>query len=98
MHKKELIHVHNLLLEVREKIQNEVGVSDDQFKQYDKLDISPVGIHKNKEAQEKAVFALAECLSNVIQSIEDEELEDIEKMGSVPVEENIKKAENLDNK
>ena len=66
MQKEELLHLHMLLIQVKkyyESIDNEEIATG----KYDKLNISPVHIHKNKICHKEAILTLGEELVGYIQ-------------------------------
>ncbi|WP_209689670.1 UPF0058 family protein [Methanomicrobium sp. W14] len=66
MQKEELLHLHMLLVQVKkyyESIDNEEIVTE----KYDRLNISPVHIHKNKICHKEAILTLGEELVGYIQ-------------------------------
>lgn len=60
MKKQELIHLHGLLAEVGEYCDEPRGES---FKRYEEMGVRPTSIHKSKTDHKRAVFALAESIT-----------------------------------
>jgi hypothetical protein len=90
MNKNELIHLHSLLTEVREKMERENDIPDGYFNEYEELEITPEMVYVTKGEQKKAVVLLARKLANLSKK---------EEFGSIPIEESkIKQAKNLDDK
>lgn len=63
MKKQELIHLHGLLAEVREKYEQNSG-TEVEPDAYDGLGCRPTSIHKSKTDHKRAVFALADGITN----------------------------------
>ncbi len=66
MKKQELIHLHGLLSEVRGEYEEELDLSE-----YDAFGVQPTSIHRSKTDHKKAVFKLADGLTD---SFEEEQL------------------------
>lgn len=75
MDKQEFIHIHSLLLEVRNEIEEREGGLEeiDEIEEYDNMDISPESIHKNKSQHKSAIFKLSEGLAKATDDKETEE-------------------------
>ncbi len=65
MQKEELLHLHMLLVQVK-KYYETIDNEEIKTAKYDKLNISPVHIHKNKICHKEAILALGEELVNYI--------------------------------
>jgi len=63
MHKDELIHLHSLLVEIKEYFEEQESVEGELFKDYEALGTSPVHIHKSKSEHKHAIFVLGEELA-----------------------------------
>ncbi|MFB6111460.1 MAG: UPF0058 family protein [Halobacteriaceae archaeon] len=61
MKKQELIHLHGLLAEVGEYCDAPRG---DSFDRYEEMGVRPTSIHKSKTDHKDAVFALAESITD----------------------------------
>lgn len=66
MKKQELIHLHGLLSEVRGEYEEELDLSE-----YNAFGVQPTSIHRSKTDHKKAVFKLADGLTD---SFEEEQL------------------------
>lgn len=74
MQKNAFIHLHGLLLETAEYLDEE-GELDIDMSEYDDLKVNPVGIHQSKQDHEDAVEAL---FDSILSEIEDEKKAEIE--------------------
>jgi len=68
IHKDELIHIHSLLVQIRNLISKN-GYTDD-FIEYDALKITPLHIHRSKAEHKHAIFILGKELATSISSDE----------------------------
>ena len=64
---QELIHLHALLLEIREYLEREGNVPYDAFDPYDAQPIRPSHIHRQKDAHMNAIDLLLDGLDNSVQ-------------------------------
>jgi len=62
MKKQELIHLHGLLAQVSNHVEEIEGAPVDETS-YDELGVRPTSIHRSKTEHKRAVFALAECIT-----------------------------------
>lgn len=62
MKKQELIHLHGLLAQVRNHVEEIEGAPVDE-ESYDELGVRPTSIHRSKTDHKEAVFALADCIT-----------------------------------
>ncbi|RBI60625.1 metal-binding protein [halophilic archaeon] len=69
MKKQELIHLHGLLSEVRDRHENRIDATLD-LSLYESLDTHPTSIHHSKTDHKEAVIALANGLAS---EMDDEE-------------------------
>jgi len=65
MRKRESLYLHALLALVREEFERNCDLETDGFEDYEELDVAPTGVHRSKDAHERAVFALAPALSEL---------------------------------
>lgn len=65
---QELIHIHALLLEVREYLDREGIVSARAFDAYDGQPVRPSHIHRQKDAHERAIDLLLAGLDQSIRT------------------------------
>jgi len=66
--KDELIQLHAFLLQLRIHLENLVENNNPQaFLSYDKLNIVPHKIHKNKKEHKLAIFELSKGIANLLQ-------------------------------
>lgn len=73
MKKQELIHLHGLLAEVTKHYSR---VEDDgiTLDGYDDLGVRPTSIHKSKTDHKAAVFALAQCITSELDTVQAERI------------------------
>ncbi|WP_266081771.1 UPF0058 family protein [Haladaptatus caseinilyticus] len=73
MKKQELIHLHGLLVEIRNnyKVRNEETLD---FQDYDSAGVHPTSIHHSKSDHKKAVFKLANGLTREMTAQETEQI------------------------
>lgn len=67
MRKKELVHVHALLQEVRQQVQSGGPVPPDAFEAYESYGVSPAAIHHPKADHREALFRLADGVVTTIE-------------------------------
>lgn len=67
MKKQELIHLHGLLAEVREHYEA-MADTDVEHDEYVSLGVRPTSIHKSKTDHKAAVFALADGITDEMNS------------------------------
>lgn len=65
MKKQELIHLHGLLAEIHEEYEIQRGEPLD-LSSYKSMGVEPTSIHRSKTAHKKAMFALAEDLTDAM--------------------------------
>ncbi|WP_459192810.1 UPF0058 family protein [Halosimplex sp. J119] len=68
MRKREALYLHALLALVREDFEYNRDLPVDEFDEYEGLSVRPTGIHRPKDAHERAVFALAPQLGEIADS------------------------------
>lgn len=73
MRKKELVHVHALLEEVRRQIRSGGPVPPDAYDAYEAYGLSSAAVHYPKADHREAVFRLAD---GVVTTIDERETED----------------------
>ncbi len=66
MHKDELLQLHSLLCQVKRYLEDANLPLNDEFGEYDSINVSPQHIHKSKTDHKKAVFLLGKGLSEVV--------------------------------
>ncbi len=66
MHKDELIQLHQLLVYLRKYIEKKYSCSNDEFKEYDDLNIYPHHIHRTKAEHIYAIFLLSTIIAKVL--------------------------------
>ncbi len=66
MHKDELLQLHSLLCQVKRFYEDANLPLNDEFGEYESLNVSPQHIHKSKTDHKKAVFLLGKGLSEVV--------------------------------
>ncbi len=71
MHKEELVLLHLTLFYIK-RFFEEVGIANGHFREYDKLGIKPVHIHKSKAEHKKAVFLLCRGISDIFKTVDTE--------------------------
>ena len=71
MKKQELIHLHGLLAEVRNQIED-WDDADIDMTAYSELGIQPTSIHKSKTEHKNAVFKLAKGITSSMGEVETE--------------------------
>ncbi|MFC7194978.1 UPF0058 family protein [Halosimplex aquaticum] len=59
MRKRESLYLHALLALVREDFEHNRDLATGAFDEYEAMDVRPTGIHRSKDAHQRAVFALA---------------------------------------
>lgn len=70
MRKQELIHVHGLLHEVEEYLEEEYFEDELESEEYESLDIRPTDIHRRKEDHKEAIFSLSDSLTDYLEENE----------------------------
>ncbi len=66
MHKDELLQLHSLLCQVKRYLEDANLPLNDEFGEYESINVSPQHIHKSKTDHKKAVFLLGKGLSEVV--------------------------------
>ena len=64
MDKGELIHIHMLLVQIKNYFEK-LGIGEG-FPKYDSLGVKPTHVHKNKKLHKKAIFILGEELAAIL--------------------------------
>lgn len=64
MKKKEVVHIHKLLVQVKKCFEKN-GLDCD-FKKYNELGISPLDVLRRKEEHKQAIFILASELAEMV--------------------------------
>ena len=67
MKKQELIHLHGLLAQVQTHYEKETG-DEVEHDKYAELGVQPTSIHKSKTDHKAAVFALADGITEEMES------------------------------
>jgi len=65
---QELIHLHSLLFEIREHLEQEVNVPYGAFDSYDAQPVRPSHIHRQKTAHKNAIDLLLGGLEQAVQT------------------------------
>lgn len=73
MHKEELVVLHLTLFQVKRFLEG-AGVANGHFREYDKLGINPVHIHKSKADHKRAILMLCKGISDVFKDKSAEDL------------------------
>ena len=68
MKTQELIHLHAVLLEVREYLEQKDNVPHGAFDSYDAQPIRPSSIHRQKDAHKNAIDLLLDGLEQSVQT------------------------------
>lgn len=70
MKKQELIHVHGLIAEIRNRyeVQNNRPID---LSEYEKIGVKPTSIHHSKTAHKDAIFALIDGLTDTMKAEEE---------------------------
>ena len=76
MRKKELVHVHALLQQVREELQESGPVPADAFDAYEEYGVAAAAVHHRKADHRTAIFELADGLTTTIETREGEQAAD----------------------
>lgn len=71
MRKRESLYLHALFALVRQEFERDGDLPATQFEAYDRMDVRPTGVHRSKDAHERALFALSEELSAAVASATD---------------------------
>lgn len=66
MRQQELIHLHNLLIQIRWYIEAAEDVPVDAFDAYDSYAVSPIAVHRRKDDHQDALFLLLDGLHAAI--------------------------------
>ncbi len=68
MHKEELISLHQMLIEVKEHLQQ--FNPDVDFAEYDALRITPSQVHRSKMEHKYAIFVLGNAIAKAMKDVE----------------------------
>lgn len=68
MHKEELISLHQMLIDVKDYLQ-EIN-SDSDFSEYESLKITPSQVHRSKVEHKYAIFVLGNAIAKAMKDIE----------------------------
>ena len=68
MHKEELISLHQMLIDVKDYLQ-EIN-SDSDFSEYESLKITPTQVHRSKVVHKYAIFVLENAIAKAMIDIE----------------------------
>ncbi len=63
MQKDELIQMHTLLCQIKNHMQSLGAAGAETFREYDRLGISPVHVHRSKGDHKRAIFILGKQLA-----------------------------------
>lgn len=64
MKKDEAVHLHALFGELRRHLESRGWVESEAFDEYDRLDISPLQVHRPKDEHIEALLVLATALAD----------------------------------
>lgn len=64
MQKDELIQMHTLLCQIKNHLQTTGVAEGDSFREYERLGISPVHVHRSKGEHKRAIFLLGKELAH----------------------------------
>jgi hypothetical protein len=76
MRKHDLVHLHTLLACCRRFVADREPEQPGAYDAYEALGVSPTGLTRQKDAHEKAVFALLDGLEATVSDAEHEETAD----------------------
>ncbi len=68
MHKEELISLHQMLIDVKDYLQ-EIN-ADSDFSEYESLKITPSQVHRSKVEHKYAIFVLGNAIAKAMKDIE----------------------------
>lgn len=68
MHKEELISLHQMLIDVKDYLQQMNPESD--FSEYESLKITPTQVHRSKVEHKYAIFVLGNAIAKAMKDIE----------------------------
>lgn len=68
VHKEELISLHQMLIDVKDYLQENNPDSD--FSEYESLKITPTQIHRSKVEHKYAIFVLGNAIAKAMKNIE----------------------------
>jgi len=68
VHKEELISLHQMLIDVKDYLQ-EIN-SDSDFSEYESLKITPSQVHRSKVEHKYAIFVLGNAIAKAMKDIE----------------------------
>ncbi len=66
MQKEELIHLHSLMAELKDYVDEKEDEIDADFEEYQTLETSPVHVHRSKSEHKHAIFVLGEELNESV--------------------------------
>ncbi|MFC4439325.1 MULTISPECIES: UPF0058 family protein [Natrialbaceae] len=66
MKKQSLVHVHGLLTQIRSELQNCGEVPGDAYRGYEERNVSPMSIHRGKDAHREAIDLLGDGILRTI--------------------------------
>lgn len=71
MKKQSLIHVHALLVQIRNDLHGSGEDSEHAFDEYDQFDVSPTSVHKGKDYHLKAIRLLLDGIREILDTHEE---------------------------
>lgn len=74
MRKQGLIHIHGLLSETAEYLEEEHDLDID-YDRYDAMDVQPTSIHKSKDDHKRAIYTLSDAITDAIDDTYDTSIE-----------------------
>ena len=66
MRKRELVQLHALCSQIRERVERRYDIPDGAFERYDRTDVQPGAIYRGKEAHGEALERLLSDLRRVL--------------------------------
>lgn len=88
MRKQELVQLHALRSQVRERVERRYDLPDGAFERYDRLGVPPTAIYRKKGAHEEALDRLLSDLTATLEA-HVEEPSDGSPIGSTPTGDEI---------
>lgn len=79
--KQEYIHLHHLLSEIADYVEQELDKPYEELEElekyqiYDELGVKPTALHKNKSDHKEAVFLLADSITDFLEGKNEVQIE-----------------------
>lgn len=64
MRKDESLQIHALLRVLKQHVEQEYGISEGAFQEYEDLDVRPEHVYKNKGEHQEAVMLLSKVIAD----------------------------------